>query len=445
MKIALFVLITCFGMEGYCQEFRNILLKVTNDKNESVYDAFVIVDDNKPMLTDESGVVTLTVSNVQSVRITIQHLTYEKYDTIMVFPLNVVKLDVKLKNKEILIDEVTVIAAPSITEKQVNYIKDILLNDGHILALIDHRDQFILKIFDSSGIYTGDHYSFTHDGNFNKIIKGHLPSSFYLTGTKMCLPFSIGLNPNLTVTQQQEISLENYSKTVGDVIFYNQNQLIKKDVSKYNNYVKLYLYDTHSLERRLIYEMYDRDNEKNAIYNYNKIKSIYLSSANNSNEKDIDYGFTKINVLEDPNWNGDILDLYVSNDQNPFLNMYQIATQGLKTDVKIRDRDLWMIDNINKKIVTTALKDIKLIPHVSLPESKSPFTFVQSEHLICIENGVEYYYLDESVARWVTLSVDDADVFYPKRKILLGQHLYILGRKDGITSQNTIMKFKVFE
>jgi len=45
----------------------------------------------------------------------------------------------------------------------------------------------------------------------------------------------------------------------------------------------------------------------------------------------------------------------------------------------------------------------------------------------------------------MAMSVADSNVFYPKRKILLGKYMYILGRSDAVTPQNTVMKFKVFE
>jgi hypothetical protein len=181
------------------------------------------------------------------------------------------------------------------------------------------------------------------------------------------------------------------------------------------------------------------------MYNYNKVKAIYLRSIQKSNEKDIDYGFTKNNVLEDPNWNGNILDLYVNNEQNPFLNMFQMATKGLTFDTKIREKDMWVIDNVNRKLVTSPLDEIRFTSLIALPKSNKPFTFVQSDHLICIENGDAYYYLDELDAKWMPLSVADSNVFYPKRKILLGKYMYILGRSDAVTPQNTVMKFQAFE
>jgi hypothetical protein len=150
-------------------------------------------------------------------------------------------------------------------------------------------------------------------------------------------------------------------------------------------------------------------------------------------------------VLEDPNLNGDILDLYVNNEQNPYINLYKIATQGLKMGVKVRNKDIWIIDNVTQNIINSSLDILRFLPYISLPESKTTFNFVQSDKLICIENGNEYFILDEQNKKWISIPVNDGKIYFPKRKILLGQYLYILGQRDNSSPENTVMKFKVFE
>lgn len=441
----IFLLLILSSYVSFSQENNKILLKVINYEGNGVHDAVVLIDDIDPLLTDENGYVFLTISRQGAIRIVIKHLSYMDFDTMVIFPLQSSRLIIRLKNKNNVLDEVTVTAKPSVTDKQTSYIRDIYLYDNHILALFSNIKGASIKLFDTLGIFTGQEYSFGNKNNFQKIEKGFLPASFYLIGVKQSLPFSCHLSPTFHIVEQEEITSEQFKKTIENTIYYNRKQLIKKEVSSFTNYVKFYLYDTQSLERRLIYEMYDRQNEEVATHNYNKVKAIYLQNIHIPNEKDIDYGFAKSNVLEDPNWNGNILDLYVNNEQNPFLNMYQMATKGLTFDVKISKKDMWVIDNVNRKLVTSSLDEIRFTSFIALPESNKPFTFVQSDHLICIENGDVYYYLDELHAKWIALSVADSNVFYPKRKILLGKDMYILGRNDAVTPQNTVMKFKVFD
>lgn len=441
--ISLFLILSCHATYG--QESAKTLLKVINNEGNGVHDAVVLIDDINPLLTDENGYALFTNLKEGKVRIIIKHLSYLDFDTMVIFPLLSSRLILRLQNKINVLDEVTVTAKPSITEKQASYITDIYLHENHILALFSNSKETSIRFFDSLGMYTDNYFRFTTINNAQKLSRGFLPSSFYMIGAKQCLSFSCHISPTFHIAEQEEITSQQYKKTIESTIYYNRKQLIKKEVSNFSNYVKLYLYDTHSLERQLLYEMFDRQYEEIALYNYNKVKAIYLRSIQKSNEKDIDYGFTRINVLEDPNWKGDILDLYVSNAQQLYLIMYQVATQGLIFDTKIREKGIWVVDNVNCKLVTSPLDEIRMTPFIALPESKKPFTFVQSEHLICIENGDAYYYLDELRAKWVPLNVADSNVFYPKRKILLGNYMYILGRSDAVTPQNTVMKFKVFE
>lgn len=444
VKIIILFFSILYYQTSFSQAKENFILKVINDQNIGIYDAVVLIDDAKPMLTDENGNAFLIVSTQGSGRIIIKHLSYIDFDTIVNFPLQSVRIVVKLKSKNFVLDEVTLTADLSITEKQSTNIIDMYLHDDHILTLFAGRKKNSIKIFDSLGIQTGDYHSFIHDGSFSKLEKGYQPSSFYLVGSKMCLPFNLNFKPYFDISEQQDISVKNYSEAVREVVLYDQKQLIKKVVSAGGNLVKLYKYDTQSLERQFLYEIFDRKNAEIAVRNYNKVKGIYLRSIHVPDEKDIDFGFQKNNVLEDPNWNGDILDLYVRNDQKSFLNMYQMATQGLNIGVKIREQDLWLVDNVNKVLVKFVLNTLHFNPYIPLPESKSPFKFVLSDKLICIENGNAYYYLDETVRKWISMPVDDGYIHYPKRKILLGGYLYVLGRSDARIATNTIMKFKVF-
>ena len=47
--------------------------------------------------------------------------------------------------------------------------------------------------------------------------------------------------------------------------------------------------------------------------------------------------------------------------------------------------------------------------------------------------------------KWISIPVNDGKIYFPKRKILLGQYLYILGQRDNSSPENTVVKFKVFE
>jgi len=441
--IFLIFIISC--NESFSQLKFDHLLKIVNDENVGIRDAVVLIDGHDPMLTDENGEVFLTKFTEGQRRIIIKHLTYEALDTVILFPNYPLRFVLKLQNKEYILDELTVMPNLQITDRQVKDITDICLYEDHIVALFADRNKTTIRLFDSLGIFIGEEYNFQGDHSFSMMNRGHLPGSFYLIGSKVCLPFNFRLKPSFSISEQKEISQYEYRKTVGNVIYFDNKSLIKNEVSNSGNRIKLYHYNSKSLERKLLYEIFDREKEEAAIKNFNIIKSMYLRNIHNPNPKDIDFGFQKNNVLEDPNWNGDILDLYVNNEQNPYINLYKIATQGLKMGVKVRNNDIWIIDNVKQNIINSSLDFLRFLPYISLPESKTTFNFVQSDKLICIENGNEYFILDEQNKKWISIPVNDGKIYFPKRKILLGQYLYILGQKDNISPENTVVKFKVFE
>jgi len=195
VKIIILFFSILYYQTSFSQAKENFILKVINDQNIGIYDAVVLIDDAKPMLTDENGNAFLIVSTQGNGRIIIKHLSYIDFDAIVNFPLQSVRIVVKLKSKNFVLDEVTVTADLSITEKQSTNIIDMYLHDDHILTLFAGRKKNSIKIFDSLGIQTGDYHSFINDGSFSKLEKGYQPSSFYLVGSKMCLPFNLNFKP----------------------------------------------------------------------------------------------------------------------------------------------------------------------------------------------------------------------------------------------------------
>ena len=62
VKIIILFFSILYYQTSFSQAKENFILKVINDQNIGIYDAVVLIDDAKPMLTDENGNAFLIVS-----------------------------------------------------------------------------------------------------------------------------------------------------------------------------------------------------------------------------------------------------------------------------------------------------------------------------------------------------------------------------------------------
>ncbi|HMU05481.1 MAG TPA: hypothetical protein PJ990_17730, partial [Saprospiraceae bacterium] len=279
-------------------------------------------------------------------------------------------------------------------------------------------------------------------GKYQSIEKGYVSGQYYLLGNKDCIPFTIQGDSNFILKEQSIISRKKYNEIFDGIVFFKDSMLIKKVVSQHGNMLDIYAYNTKNYNRKLLYNIFNEKNAKDANRNYNIIKSIYLRNLKAPDDRDIDYGIERLDITKDPNWKGDIKDLIVHNDQLSYVSNFQVATQGINFDTKIDGRNFLILDNVHNILSNYDLANLKLKTQIIFPESKTNFNFVLSNFNICINNEINYFCWDEIYRIWHRLNINVKNIYYPKRKILIGNHVFVLGRRSIDVVHNQVFMLK---
>lgn len=427
----------------YGQNQKYLLIQVLDDKNISISDANIFLQDTLCEITNINGFANISLIKKNIIKITIKHLAFETKDTLVNVQNQQVKLTIKLKPLIYEIEEITVSSKEHITDYKNHNFSDIYLIENQICALFSKSDQAYLKFYDSLGNYNNLTYKFEQKGKFQSIEKGFVSGQYYLVGKDECIPFIC--NQDMPLLEKSKLSREIYDKIYKDVLFFKDSKMIKCEMTEYRNKADIYDYDTNDLSRKLIWSVYDKEKAKDARYNYNKIRSMYLNGLNNPNELDIDFGFERQDITKNPNWNGDIFDLIVTRKQLIYYSFFQVASDGISIASKVNGINIYFLDNTNKEILKAELPNIKIIKKLLLSQGdKSKYNFMLTNKRVCLENGNTYICLDEDLFLWNSLIVDKHAIYFPKRKILIDKHIFILGRKsiDVVNSQVFMLNFK---
>lgn len=294
-----------FITSAYTQD--NFILngQVIGEDSLVLQDVLVYSDSGASSITNEKGVFTLTLSEMDSVSLHFKYLGYEDKDTLMMLDgLSESFINISLTRSNFDLPEIT------ISEKQVNLFDK---KDWVILSFEIYESNFFLLALEDNKTYL---YRATLNGIFTaktEVDKAseslHLSAlgGLHLIGKKKCqqIEFREGNLEFVNAYPRSKFDklLSPALAKIGDTVIFEQYGVHNKSIQ--------YFYYKNQ-EEVLLYNVYDEAATKGGHQYYKEIIQLYHRTVNTQDPNDIDYGMIRTNIISEGIWNGELVDLAIS-------------------------------------------------------------------------------------------------------------------------------------
>lgn len=345
--ILIYILLSLLTSNLYSQEF-SIYGSVTDENKEPLIGATIQVNDSFGVSTNINGNFNLVLNEskyikADSLNIKIRHIGYEELDTTLLNQGENIFINARLKISQNVLPNIIVNSdlPKSIFNKEMNLL-DFIIADGELVTLWLNNKTKNISTYSQSGFLLE---SESIDKRFNLLHKS-FGKRVYAIGKENCveLDFDSGINKTRSYPRSK---FENLIEKC--VLLYNGHYIFK-EYSNHNKRVTYFTYPNPSTPKKIA-EVYDEKAYKAARSYYKNMIRRYNRTIANLEENNIAYGIGQTNKIKNGKWNGNLLDLIVSNELHELVSYYiSVESKKIETYEFIFDEKLLIFDLVNFKI-----------------------------------------------------------------------------------------------
>lgn len=258
------------------------------------------------VVSDENGLVRLLYSDMaDNLSLSTSHVSFESLDTI---------IDSRLEFHQILLerrllqtDTISIATNRSFVGRTDILIKGVKVIDNSVHLLYSKSNMDFLSHYNGEGLLL---YSMKFDYRTTWIDKRLGSDRLYVKQGNNILEI-------VAQVDQYHVVARHSSKTYDDqrdIVIVDKNSMYRQVFTDLNQSFRLVRIDRETFEPKDVYSFTNSEGLTTAQYYERKIISEYRRSISTNDSSRVDYGFAIDNKLEDPNWDGDLLDLAISND-----------------------------------------------------------------------------------------------------------------------------------
>jgi len=178
-----------------------------------------------------------------------------------------------------------------------------------------------------------------------------------------------------------------------------------------------------------------------------RIINIYYRAVANPNRKDISYGFKKENIIENGQWDGDLMKLIISDTLfNHISNFINIDSRPIKTYLEIINNKLFLFDFSNNRILNLDINGT-INSEVEIEQRKCRNQKIIKDdvgdiiYLICNDNDI--FELNPQTGEAKLKYTISSDYLYPKNVYINDGELYFMSYDYSKYTFNKLIRIKL--
>ena len=392
-------------------------------------------------MSDENGFYSFSCQYVDSIKLAVKSLGYSKKEKIVKIGTlkKKYKIDFKLELRPVKLNEVQIEAkAISLFEKEDWNILDFLIEKDIIIVLARDIPNLYLYFFDINGkLLSREHLN----SDYTRLFKS-CSGGYHLIGEKYNLEF--------TYNDKKLKIIKKYTRKQFDdfllpcVLKYHSN-FIFKEFTQFNKRIRYFYYDKNK-ERKIIYEVFDKESAEYAQKDYFDIINLYYKTIDESNDIESKKYYT--NVIGDKDWNGDLDDLAITSDLMFKIMWFKnISLKEANAKIVEIDNKLYVLDFVDKKIVKVNINGRnEIIADILIRKCKSPQIVTDmvdnKKYLICNNKDVFELNKENNKISLTKLYKIKSYFRFPRKIKIYNNEIFFLKYDNIKTTYNKIVKLK---
>lgn len=432
-----FFLIFIFSVVVYtstAQEI-NIYGNITDSEGQALSGATIKYQSKLGTVADSRGNFHIKTKYQEMLALQIRFIGYKSVDTLIQLEAGIdhfihIEMEVQLN----MLPDIEITADyQNIFENYPFHIVDFTIAKGMIYILSKKGRTSYLSKAHINGTILEEHKL---EGKFTQFHNSCL-GGIILVGDNQCAELH-ELENKLFITN--EFSIDYFNKYIIPCQIKHEEGLIFKSKTKHNKKIEYYKFEK-DIEPALIYSIYDKDGARVAQSYYNEMIGQYYRESETSSLEDIDHGFDRENIIKDGTWNGDLLDLVISNKTQQRVVQYQsLGLTEVKSDIFVVNGEIYILDDHNSQILKMKNSlEIEWAADYDFEGDISTISDLKTQSFLKVDDKL---YSIKSTDKELTIEYhSDLKYYYFTEKTLLHQGiLYRLARKSIDSIRKTIFR-----